>query len=375
MWAIFYTIVLTVSITEAIPRTDVTVSGLSSGAAMTAQLHLAFSSTISGSGILAGPPYYCAEGSSTRVDTCLYGPTTLIPIEKLTSQLQSYVSAGVADPTSNLKNDPVYIFSGRFDPVVFPDVVKLNEKMFSSFDTNIKTNYEMRATHGFITDNFGGLCEFPDLKYFINNCSFNLAYDVLNHIFGGNLTKPTKQVPLTGQFVIIEQPVLMNPESINSTNSKKIDIFSYWANWLKNSTATHKPSFQLQPLKLPGLTETSSIDTSGFDKEGYVYYPTNCTQGKKCPIHVALHGCLQGKWRIGDVFAKKTGYLEVAELNNIIILFPQIIATQTDPSNKDGCWDWWGYGSPNYANKLGTQMAGVKKLIDSLRAINAALNA
>ncbi|CAF4966563.1 unnamed protein product, partial [Rotaria socialis] len=51
------------------------------------------------------------------------------------------------------------------------------------------------------------------------------------------------------------------------------------------------------------------------------------------------------------------------------------IATQTDPSNKDGCWDWWGYGSPNYANKLGAQMAGVKKMIDSLRAINAALNA
>ncbi|CAF0887424.1 unnamed protein product [Rotaria sordida] len=375
MWTIFYTIALIASITEAIPRTDVTVSGLSSGGAMTAQLHLVFSSTISGSGILAGPPYYCAQGSSTRVDTCLYGPVTLIPVEKLISQLQSYVSAGTADPTSNLKNDPVYIFSGRFDPVVFPDVVKLNEKIFSSFGTNIKTNYKMRATHGFITDNFGGLCEFPDLEYFINNCSFNLAYDVLNHIFGGNLTKPTKPVPLTGQFVAIEQPAFMNPESINTTDLKNTNIFSYWANWLKTSTTTYKSSFQLRTFKLPDLTGISSIGASGFDKEGYVYYPTNCTKGKKCPIHVALHGCLQGKWRIGDVFAKKTGYLEVAELNNIIILFPQIVATHTDPSNPEGCWDWWGYGSPNYANKLGTQMAGVKKMIDSLRAINAALDA
>jgi hypothetical protein len=48
-------------------------------------------------------------------------------------------------------------------------LVKLNENFFSSFDTNIKTNYEMRATHSFATDNFGGPCEFPDLKYFINN--------------------------------------------------------------------------------------------------------------------------------------------------------------------------------------------------------------
>ncbi len=88
-----------------------------------------------------------------------------------------------------------------------------------------------------------------------------------------------------------------------------------------------------------------------------------------------IYSLFLGKWRIGDVFAKKTGYLEVAELNNIIILFPQIVATHTDPSNSEGCWDWWGYGSPNYANKLGIQMAGVKKMIDSLRAINAALNA
>jgi hypothetical protein len=42
MWTIFYSIVVIASITEAIPRTDVTVSGLSSGGAMTAQFHLVF---------------------------------------------------------------------------------------------------------------------------------------------------------------------------------------------------------------------------------------------------------------------------------------------------------------------------------------------
>jgi hypothetical protein len=108
---------------------------------------------------------------------------------------------------------------------------------------------------------------------------------VLNHIFGGNLTKPTKPVSLTGQFVTIEQPALMNPESVNITDLKNTNIFSYWANWLKTSTTTSK---------LPGSIGISSIGASGFDKEGYVYYPTNCTKGKKCPIHVALHGCLQG---------------------------------------------------------------------------------
>jgi len=65
--------------------------------------------------------------------------------------------------------------------------------------------------------------------------------------------------------------------------------------------------------------------------------------------------------------------LEVAELNSIIILFLQIVSTHSDPSNSEGCWDWWGYGSPNYANKLGIEMADVKEMIDSLRAINVAL--
>ena len=108
---------------------------------------------------------------------------------------------------------------------------------------------------------------------------------MLNHIFGGNLTKPTKPVPLTGQFVTIEQPALMNPEFVNTIPLENTNIFSYWANWLKTSTNTYK---------LPGSIDISSIDASGFDKEGYAYYPTNCTKGTKCPIHVALHGCLQG---------------------------------------------------------------------------------
>jgi hypothetical protein len=84
---------------------------------------------------------------------------------------------------------------------------------------------------------------------------------------------------------------------------------------------------------------------------------------------------LLGKAKVGDVFAKKAGYLEVAELNDIIIFFPQIVATSFNPSNLQGCWDWWGYGSYNYANKLGVQMAGVSKMVDSLKAINAALAA
>ena len=47
------------------------------------------------------------------------------------------------------------------------------------------------------------------------------------------------------------------------------------------------------------------------------------------------------RYILNDVFARNTGYLEVAELNNIIVIFPQ--ATSTILTNPKGCWDWWGY--------------------------------
>lgn len=43
---------------------------------------------------------------------------------------------------------------------------------------------------------------------------------------------------------------------------------------------------------------------------------------------------------IGDVFVRNAGYLEVAESNAIIVLFPQAVSTAV--SNPNGCFDWWG---------------------------------
>ena len=47
------------------------------------------------------------------------------------------------------------------------------------------------------------------------------------------------------------------------------------------------------------------------------------------------------KW-LDDEYAKMTGYNEVAELNNIIVIYPQATSNFLD-SNPNGCWDWWGY--------------------------------
>lgn len=81
-------------------------------------------------------------------------------------------------------------------------------------------------------------------------------------------------------------------------------------------------------------------------------------------MHVAFHGCQQGYETIGDKYVKHAGYNEVAEANNIIVIYPQVSVSYFSPSNPQGCWDWWGYNdgyftTPDYDLKKGAQMKAV----------------
>ena len=152
----------------SVPRTDVTVSGISSGGAMATQLHIAFSKDISGCGILAGPPYYCAGGGFTTA-LCMTGPASFISVSALEWKLNYYASFGSIDDPSNIEDDPVYVFSGTKDTVAYPGVVKLNEDLYSRLKAKVKTNFDMVAHHGFPTENFGGRCETLNAENYINN--------------------------------------------------------------------------------------------------------------------------------------------------------------------------------------------------------------
>ena len=80
-----------------------------------------------------------------------------------------------------------------------------------------------------------------------------------------------------------------------------------------------------------------------------------------------------GKYYVGDTFATKAEYLEVAELNNLIVVLPQVAQSLMFPTNPMGCWDWWGYISLFYTTKSAPQMSSVKKIIDTVRFINKAM--
>ena len=71
---------------------------------------------------------------------------------------------------------------------------------------------------------------------------------------------------------------------------------------------------------------------------------------------------LQERGWLGDGYIQRTGFLSLAEANNIVMMFPQIKHSVLNPVNPSGCWDWWGYcgdsDNAQYATKEGLQMRG-----------------
>ena len=41
----------------------------------------------------------------------------------------------------------------------------------------------------------------------------------------------------------------------------------------------------------------------------------------------------------------------MGDLNNIIIVYPQVKSRTINPTNPSGCWDWWGYTNSLYGKK------------------------
>jgi hypothetical protein len=102
------------------------VSGISSGAFMAVQLATAWSSTIVGAGVIAGGPFYCAQGSAydfpladllRATGPCMTNEPVL-EVAPLIAAADEFARAGDIDPLTNLRNQKVYIFHGYNDAVV-----------------------------------------------------------------------------------------------------------------------------------------------------------------------------------------------------------------------------------------------------------------
>jgi poly(3-hydroxybutyrate) depolymerase len=305
------------------------VSGLSSGAFMATQFQVAFSSIMVGAGIIAGGPFYCA-GSYPFTPPVINASTICMnPLPGFApsaadslSSAKLFAQAGLIDATANLKKQKIYLFSGKNDSTVTSAVVDQTASFYKLAGVpakNIKYVKNVNAGHAITTNNNNDVACDQTAPPYINDCDFTQSQVILSHIYGS-----------------------MHPPS--TTLSGKIIEFD-------------QNAFQSAP-------NSSMSDTA------YAYVPKSCDT-QTCKVHVAFHGCHQGANTIGNRFYSTTGYNEMADSNNIIVLYPQVQASNLAPYNPKGCWDFWGYSSPNqfapdFYSKEAPQMAAVRAMLERL---------
>jgi poly(3-hydroxybutyrate) depolymerase len=126
---------------------------------------------------------------------------------------------------------------------------------------------------------------------------------------------------------------------------------------------------------------------SSMSAFGYVYVPQSVLDGAPCRVHVALHGCKQGYNYVdlahgrpdsandppyGNRYMTTTGYNELADTNQLVILYPQVEGVDDGlTQNPEGCWDWWGYSSdtptrPDYYSKNAVQINAIHGMLQRL---------
>jgi predicted esterase len=316
-----------------------TVSGLSSGAFMALQFHVAYSGTVRGAGVVAGGPYFCAQGQlAIALTQCMFSATPPPNPARLVAAARRLAQENRIDRLENLADDRAYVFTGANDARVPSVVVDAARQFYLQAGlpaANLQYHDNLPAGHAMITENFGGACSRTGPP-FINDCDFDLAGDILKHLYGA--LKPPAEQP-GGRIVAFDQTEFFH-------------------------SAPAPPRFGAgSPFSFPQMPGMGG-DTLSLHHTGFAYVPASCAARESCRVHIVFHGCKQTPDDIGEEYVTSTGYNRWADSNQIIVLYPQI--RHEFPANPDGCWDWFGYSGATYATKAGPQMAVVRAMLGRL---------
>ena len=328
---------------QALPRIAgldgrrISVSGLSSGAAMAVQLGVAYSARVSGVGIIAGPPYLCAAGSMfTAINSCLLlGRATIdkwiggapdpaacqpkegkpLDVQQMIGETASLARSGAIDPIAGIAGQKVWEFRGRCDAMVGSNASVAQAAYYRHFGADFQSRTQADTSHTMPTDKPNqGDCKTVDKDY-VSSCNFDAVGDMLRHVIA---SAPTGRSPVNGEWLRFDQALYVDG--------------------------------------VPGSEQR--LQAVSMAREGQVFVPAMCAT-QPCRLHVALHGCLQGiDDAVFDNFVHQAGYAEWASSVGLVVLFPRVTALKAFERNLDlignpaGCWDWWGYTNSGFGNAL-----------------------
>ncbi|MGD0609776.1 MAG: PHB depolymerase family esterase [Streptosporangiaceae bacterium] len=301
---------------SALPRLDITgvyVTGVSSGGFMATQLQVAYSATFDGAGIIAAGPYDCGQGNVIDFATCDVGAS----LPTLEQQAVTWSGEGLIDPVADLAGKPIYVYHGILDPVVNSLLSASGVDFYQHFGANVEYHSTDPAGHGWPTPDGVLPCSLTSPPFLIN-CGDDPEGEMLTHWLG------RVQPPHTG-----------TPEGTLA-------------------------SFN-QDLYAPG----GNAPALSMDNNGLLYTPPSCAGGAPCKLVIALHGCLSGEYLLGREFPELANLDTYADTNNLVILYPQAIASVL-PANPEGCWDWWGYDGSSFAVKSAPQMVTIMNMAHAL---------
>lgn len=313
--------------------TQTSVSGLSSGSYMAGQFQFAYSKLVIGAGLVAGGPYGCAESVfggmiqvwpvalaqnlNRAINGCMGTAMAAFGVPdlgRLARRARERAEDGSIDPLEGLRDDRIYLFTGLKDRAVAPLLVRKAVELYEALGVtreNIAFIENNDAGHGFLTEDRGNACGITGAP-FLNDCDYDQAGAILKHIYGP--LKPPKQ-------------------------ESRGELFLF------------------------GQTEFAKGSGTSFDDFGAAFIPESCVKEKGCLMHVAFHGCGQGRAAAGDAFIKGAGYNRWAAENRIIVLYPQVTASSVNPK---GCWDWWGYTGPKFLTRSAPQTKAVRAMLARL---------
>jgi len=407
--------------------TQISVSGISSGGFMAHQFHVAHSEHIMGVGVVAGGPYYCAAGSildavtkcsqsvmlectKLGLDARWCGRTDQAPKSAAATtrvarasfaEAKKRAAEGHISPLAGLRGDKVYLISAEYDGIVPHGVMDAVFEFYADPDKagverdNITYNRTFPARHTMIRDGFNkpagevvGNCPLPpaalppvDKDSFIDDCAAVARQrQVLDHC----LCPPPADTRASGTASCppaSQREVCRNLQDVDLAGAILTRI--YGAPALEGGRAVVAEdeirAFD-QRLIFGKFSSTpyNELQNASMAREGYVFIPRACSDGRKCRLHVAFHGCRQGgttdrrSGHAGNLFAKFAGYNEWAQANDLVVVYPQVQARvgslATPPINPRGCWNWWGqyYSDEGYHTQAGGQIKAVAQMINIL---------
>ncbi len=292
----------------------VSVSGISSGAYMATQVHVALSDQIHGMAAVAGGPYGCANGKlDIALSTCMKSEPS-IDVAGLSSALRAKADAGQIDPVAGLDDDPILILHGANDGIVSPKASLATAELYAAIapEARIEQQADLPIGHLWPTAAAG---DCSNSGNHVADCGINLAKRILDYLTPGGV--PPMKAPKPGELLRFDQNI-----------------------------------------------EPGSAGDAQLGEVGYLYVPDAC-RSQTCGLHVVFHGCEMNVDAIDERLVGLTDWHQAADAAQVVVLYPQTKASFV-PLNPKGCWDWWGYTGSQYDTRDGAQVRWLQSVFKQI---------